>query len=137
MLDPLFQILNNNRLFTGCLMILMNIGGKHVSLDISKHVDQIFSGTWIRRFFVFCIAFISTRDIKTALLITLLFIIIFKFLLNEKSTSCIIPQSYLTMQTQIQLQSQQDIPLTPETVQKAKNIIERYEKLANANKIIK
>ena len=90
MIDEIFNLLNTNRLFGGVLMILMNLGSKYISVDVPEEVEKMFQTVWFRRFFVFCVGFIATRDIKTAILITLLFILTFNFLLNKKSNSSMI-----------------------------------------------
>jgi hypothetical protein len=90
MIDHFFNLLNNNRLFGGVLMLLMNLGSKYISVDVPDEVEEMFQTVWFRRFFVFCVAFISTRDIKISIFITLLFVLVFNFLLNKKSKSSII-----------------------------------------------
>jgi hypothetical protein len=89
------DILNSNKLFGGTAMILMNLGGRHIVRDVPDFFDDIFEHPIARRFIVFCIAFIATRDIKISLLITLLFIILFSYLLKETSKMCIIPKKFL------------------------------------------
>lgn len=93
MIDNVFQLLNNSKLFGGVMMILMNLGAKHISVDVPEEIDEFFKTKWARIFFVFVVAFIATRDIKNAILITLLFVLVFKFLLNKKSNSCVLKKS--------------------------------------------
>ena len=71
-------------------MLMMNLGSKHVSDEVPQGMDNFFSHPWIRKITIFCIAFVATRDIKTALLISLLFILFARFLMNEKSKCCLI-----------------------------------------------
>ena len=80
-------------------MILMNLGGRHIANEVSPSVHKMFNQAFLRRFFVFCVAFIATRDIVISLIIVLLFIILFKFLLNEESNLCIIPRRYIEVDT--------------------------------------
>lgn len=87
-MDNLFSQMNSNPLFSGCLMLLMNIGGKYVNKDIPKTVEIIFNKNYFMRILVvFAIGFIATHDIKIALVITLIFIVIFGYLLNEKKST--------------------------------------------------
>lgn len=90
MFEEMLMILNNSKIFGGCMMLMMNIGAKYIVLDIPKEADEIFKTVWMRRLIIFAVSFIATRDIKTAILITLVFMLIFKFLLNKKSKSCIL-----------------------------------------------
>ncbi len=81
----ILELLNNNKLFTGCVMIIMNVGGRYIATDLPSNMDKIFANIWVRRLVVFCVAFIATRDIRIAIFITLMFILVFHYLLNEKN----------------------------------------------------
>jgi hypothetical protein len=83
------ESLTSNPVFVGCLMLVMNLGGKYIVMDIPKGMEAFFSHPWVRKFTVFCIAFMATRNLKTALLLLLLFILFSKYLLNENSKSCL------------------------------------------------
>lgn len=93
-MEVLFECLNNSKLFTGCMMMFMNVGSRYIVKDLPKSLDQIFDNIWIRRFVIFCIAFIATHDIKISILITLASIILFTYLLNENSKCCILPEHF-------------------------------------------
>ncbi len=86
--------INSNKIFTGIIMILMNLGSKYISLDIPLSIENIFKKKEFRIFFVFCVVFISTHDFKISILITLLFILFFKFLLNDNSSMCLLTEKY-------------------------------------------
>ena len=89
MLDNYLTIIGNNKLFIGCLVALMNLGSKYLILDMPSNIDKIFANFFILRMIVlYTVFFMATRDIKISLLLLLLFIIIVKFILNEKSTFC-------------------------------------------------
>lgn len=88
-------ILNNSKILGGIAMILMNLGGRHIVKDVPEFFDDLFENKIIRTIVVFCIAFVATKDIKIALLITLIFILLFTYLLKETSNACIIPKKLL------------------------------------------
>ena len=89
-MDVFLIEMSNNKLFSGCIMLLTNIGGKYLALDLPSNVEKIFSEYAILRFLViFSIFFMATRDIKTSFLLSLLFFIVIKFFINEKSTFCL------------------------------------------------
>lgn len=90
MLEYLLASLNGSKLFSVFIIFIMNIGSKYMAKDIPVAVDLIFENFWARMLVVFCVAFVSTRDIFTALIITLLFIVLFSYILNEKSSTCLI-----------------------------------------------
>lgn len=83
-------MLNSSRIFAGCVMILMNLGSRYITKDIPDDFFKIFEKAIVRYITVFCILFITTRDVKISLFLTLCFIIIFKHLLNKKSKLCLI-----------------------------------------------
>ncbi len=79
---------NTSPFVSGCVMLLMNFGGKHVAQDIPNGMNSFFAHPWVRKLTIFSIAFVATRNLKTALLIALLFILFSKFLMNENSKCC-------------------------------------------------
>ena len=94
-MDEFIQFwINNNKIFHGCIMILMNLGSKYIAQDIPDYIEDFFKTKELRIFFVFCVVFISTRDFKISILITLIFILLFKFLLNNSSNLCIISEKF-------------------------------------------
>lgn len=93
--EGLTQAVNNSRIFSGCIMLLMNLGGRYVAMDVPHTMQSFFAHPWIRRLTIFAIAFVSTRDIKTSLLLALAFILLSKYLMNEKSYCCIVPKGFM------------------------------------------
>lgn len=86
----LFQ-LGNSPLFNGSIMLLSNIGGKYLALDLPNNIDVLFEKYAILRYLIlFSIFFMATHDIKISLLLTLFYFLIIKFLINEKSKFCIL-----------------------------------------------
>jgi hypothetical protein len=123
MIDNVLLNLANSKLFTGCIMLISNIGGKYLSLDIPSNMDKLFSSYYILRCIVlFSIFFMATRDIKISILLSLLFFIISNFFINEKSTFCLINRN----------KSSEEITLNE--VNRAKEILKKYYE---TNKTIK
>jgi len=90
-MEYIFNILNNNLFFSGCAMFIMNIGSKYIIHEIPDTIDYYFMNYKIFRYIViFCIAFISTRNIKISILLTLVFILVFNFLIETNSKFCLI-----------------------------------------------
>jgi hypothetical protein len=85
MLDILLQAINSSRLFNGISTLGMHIGGRFISTEIPKNVENIFNKPFFRRIFIFLIMFLAFRDVKWAVLITLIFILTFNYILNSKS----------------------------------------------------
>ena len=121
MIDNLLLAINNSKLFAGLIMIMMNISGKYIVKDIPIHVDKFLSTKIFRPIAVFCVAFIATRDIKLSILITLIFILFFRFLLDGNSGACILPKKY------INLDLNNDGVITRDELDKAQEIINKYK----------
>lgn len=85
----IIDFLNNSPFISGCVMLLMNLGGKYVVMEIPNGMHSFFEHPWVRKITILSIAFVATRNIKTSILISLLFILFSRFLMNEKSRCCI------------------------------------------------
>lgn len=108
--------LNNSKFFAGILMILMNLGSKYISLELSETQDEFFSNIIIRRIMIFVVIFIATKDIITSLIITACFVILVSGLFNENSKFCLIKNN--CKQTKI---------ISKEQVERAKKVLKKYE----------
>lgn len=129
---PIYDIILNNiaasKIFNGFIMTYMNIGGKYLGLELPSTLDLLFSKyQFLRYIVIFCICFMATRDIKFALLLALLFIIIIKFVLNESSVFCLVKNIKKENDESVQQQKkEQEKLVSKEDFEKAKEIIHRY-----------
>ena len=123
-LDSVLNKIGSNKIIIGLLMLFMNLCARHIIKDLSTsfHI-KIFTSKFARRFSIFAILFIATRDIKISLILTAVFVIIFLNLLNEKSDYCILPDSYK------QLDKNKDGVISNEEIEHAYNILKRAGKL--------
>ena len=113
-LNKIASNINQNKYFYGIMMLLLNIGSKYLSLELSsKSLSTILNSVIMRRLVIFSIIFISTRDIKISLILTASFIIIGLHLLNNKSKFCILPKSFK------ELDLNSDGTISPEEIEKA------------------
>ncbi len=108
--------LNNSRFFAGIVMILMNLGSKYISLELSDTQDEFFSNIIIRRIIIFTVIFVATKDIITSFIITMCFIILVSGIFNEDSKFCLIRNN--SKKTKI---------ISRSRVEKARKIINKYE----------
>ena len=68
MIDTILMDLSNNKLFSGCIMLLTNIGGRYLALELPDNMEKLFSNYFILRYLVlFSIFFMATRDIKISI----------------------------------------------------------------------
>ena len=99
MLNDLSKYFEKSTLLIGLSIIIMNLGGGYIRKEVPDYIEEFFNTPILRRFFIFIVVLIYTKDIGTAIIVTLLFIIIFSILLNEKSKYCILTEN---MKAQIQ-----------------------------------
>jgi len=98
-LNSVVQGFNTNKYIYGFLMILLNMGARYIELDLVNTHKQFLSSKLLRRILIFTISFIATRDLMASLIITASFIIIVLNLFNSESEYCIIPKTYINLDT--------------------------------------
>jgi hypothetical protein len=113
--DMSMNVLNNSKYFAAIMMLLMNLGSRYISLELSQFHEEILSKPIVRRLLVFTIIFMATRDIKTSLILTAVFVILISGIFNEDSKYCILP-------------GRNNRKITKEDYHYAQNIMEKYHK---------
>lgn len=88
-IDSVLQIFNTNPYFIGLTMLIMNLGGRFLTLDITKKQEQFLQHPWVRRTLIFIVIFIGTRNIWVAFWATLFVVLLMGYLFNENSALCI------------------------------------------------
>lgn len=94
MIDPLSSMLytlNTNPYLIGILMILLNLGGRFLPLELTKNQESFLQSPFVRPVILFTVIFIATRNLAVAFWLTLAIFSLLWFLANEKSEWCIIP----------------------------------------------
>ena len=86
--------LNNSKFFAGLVMIMLNIGSKYITIELSKTQEEYLKNHVARQILIFSISWMGTRDILMSLALTAIFIIMTEFLFNENSRFCVIPLEY-------------------------------------------
>ena len=92
------SVLNDNKYFAGVIMLVMNIGSKYITIELSKTQEAYFRYTLGRQIIIFSILWAGTRDITISLILTAVFILLVDYLFNENSKFCIIPEKYTELQ---------------------------------------
>ncbi len=72
----MLEILNDNKLFLGIMLIIINIWSRYLVDELSTNPDEYNRNLVLRRIAVFAVCFVGTRDIVVSLLLTAGFIII-------------------------------------------------------------
>lgn len=87
----LLNSLNSSKYFTGIVMIMLNIGSRFVEIKLSDSMEAYIKYNIAREVLIFSMAWMGTRDIIVALVLTAVFVVLSNFLLNAKSNFCILP----------------------------------------------
>ena len=88
-LDTVLMTLNSNPYFIGLMMVLLNLGGRFISLEMSRGQEQFFQNPWVRRVLIFTVLFAGTRNIMVAFWMTLVIVLLIGYLFNENSSLCL------------------------------------------------
>ncbi len=91
-LDSFLQIFNTNPYFIGLMMLILNLGGRFISLEVTKKQEQFLQLPWVRRILIFTVLFVATRNIWVAFWTTVTVVLFLGYLFNENSTLCIFGQ---------------------------------------------
>jgi hypothetical protein len=88
------QTLNQSKFFAGMVMIMLNIGSKYITVKLSPSQEAYLRNFIARELIIFAVAWMGTRDIYMALLLTATFIILTQHLFNENSKVCVLPETF-------------------------------------------
>jgi len=86
--------LNSSKLFAGLMIIILNIASRFVTIKLSKTMEAYLKYTFSRQVLIFAIAWMGTRDIYIALIISIVFMFCMDYLFNEESRFCCLPESF-------------------------------------------
>jgi len=122
----LLKSLNDNKFFAGVVMLTMNIGSKYISIELSKTQENYIKYSLGRQILIFAVLWMGTRDIVTALILTIVFILFADYLFNEHSKYCVIPEKYKDLSMIINSENNK---VTQKEVNDAINILKKARKL--------
>ena len=118
-----FKNLNNNSFFAGMMLILLNIGSKYITIELSKSQEQYLKNSVARQLLIFAIAWMGSRDIIVALVLTGIFHILTMYLFNEKSQFCVIPHEMRVYEDILDLNG--DGVVSEEEIMRAREILQK------------
>lgn len=137
-LNPIEALLtgfNTNPYFIGLMMLLLNLGGRFLAMEVTKEQEKFFQNPWFRRILIFVVIFVATRNVFVAFWMALLIILIMSFMFNENSSLYVLKRTGAAAPTGASANSEQfqnqaaPSPLTPEEADIHKKL---SEKLARA-----
>lgn len=132
------KTLNNSKFFAGLVMIMLNIGSKYVTIELSKNQEQYLKNNIGRQILIFAISWMGSRDILIALALTAIFTVLTDHLFNEQSSFCIIPKRYRRYEHLLDLDkdnqvTEEEVRKATEILEKAKRRSQKQEQLQNLN----
>ena len=131
--------LNNSKFFAGIVMIMLNIGSKYITIELSKSQEEYLKNSAGRQILIFAISWMGSRDILIALALTAIFTVLTSHLFNEESQFCIIPKKYRRYEHLLDLDedgnvTEKEIQEATAILEKAKKKYKRQQQLRNLNK---
>lgn len=93
-LDPLsatLTVLNGNPYIIGVFYIFLNLGGRFLSMELTKRQEWFLAQPYVRPFILFAVMFIATRNLAVAFWATALVLSVLWLFANENSSLCLIP----------------------------------------------
>jgi len=108
--------LSGNKYILGLMILLINLGARYIGNEVSEFMHKVLNHKFARRFLIFLVLWMGTRDLVVASVITVSFIVLVNTLFNENSKFCILPV-------------ENDSPITNEEYLLAKTLVNKYEKI--------
>jgi hypothetical protein len=140
-LESFLQIFNTNPYFIGLMMLILNLGGRFISLEVTKKQEQFLQLPWVRRVLIFTVLFVATRNIWVAFWTTVAVVLFLGYLFNENSSLCLFGQGGFGSSKCAQEAPKPGEEMTPEEreiLQRLSSKAQRYQTAAaNGNKLNK
>lgn len=128
-LDNQIKLLNGSKVFAGVMIILLNLSTRFVNFKLSKTTEAYLKNTFSTQVLVFAIAWMGSRDIYIALIVTSVFILFTEYLFNEDSEFCIFSEEFKDYHNAKQEREKEDAEeVSEEDIIKAKRVLEKAKK---------
>jgi hypothetical protein len=85
-LESVLGVFNTNLYFVGIMMLILNLGGRFIAMEITKEQEHFFQNPWVRRFLIFVVIFVATRNLIISFWLTIIVVLILGYLFNENSS---------------------------------------------------
>jgi hypothetical protein len=133
-IEAVLGVFNGNLYFVGIMMLILNLGGRFIAMEITKEQEQFFQHPWVRRFLIFVVLFVATRNLIISFWLTVIVVLVLGYLFNENSSLYINgkPQGQA-----VQGQAEKGPGMTPEEMEIFRRLNEkklRYDQAADQAK---
>jgi len=134
--------LNSNPYFIGSMMMLLNLGGRHLATGLTPEQDKFFQQPWFRRILIFVIFFVGTRNALTSLFMSLLINLFLGFLLNDQSDMYLLKPNVKDKKVDASFNKDASgapvyTGLTPEETEIHKRLTEKLNKVSKIDEKVK
>ena len=121
------------------MMILLNLGGRHLATGLTPEQDKFFQLPWFRRILIFVVFFVGTRNALTSLFMSILINLILSYLLNDQSDMYLLKPNIKEKKVETKDVSGAPIytGLTPEETEIHKRLTEKLNKISKINEKVK
>ena len=75
--------INDNKYIIGITMIMLNIGARFIIDELDDDLRAMISNTYVRRVVIFCSFFMATKDLFTATVLTIIFVIFINYVFHN------------------------------------------------------
>ena len=111
------------------MIIILNITSRFVNIKLSKTTEYYLKNTFSTQLLVFTIAWMGSRDIYIALVVTSIFILFTEYLFNEDSVFCIFSEEFKDYHiSKMEREIEDAEEVSEEDIMKAKKVLEKAKK---------
>lgn len=132
-MEAFLQLFNNNPYFIGLMMLILNLGGRFISLEVTKKQEQFLQQPWVRRVLIFTVLFVATRNLWVAFWTTVIVILFLGYLFNENSSLCLFGQGGSAGSTCSFSPGEEMTPEEKEILQRLSAKAQRYQSSGKIN----
>jgi hypothetical protein len=131
--------LNSNPYFIGSMMILLNLGGRHLVSGLTPEQDKFFQQPWFRRILIFVVFFVGTRNALSSLFMAIVINLLIGFLLNDQSDMYLLKPNVKEKKTEVKDASGGTVytGLTAEETEIHKRLTEKLNKVSKTDDKVK
>ena len=128
-LDEQIKSINDSKIFAGLMIITLNVVSRFVNIKLSKTMESYLKFTLSKQLLVFTIAWMGSRDIYIALIVTASFILFTEYLFNEDSIFCVLSEDFLDYHiAKMDNEIEEADKVSDEDIQKANVVLEKAKK---------
>ena len=125
--DGFLHIFNTSPYFIGIMMLLLNLGGRFIGLEVTKQQEQFLQHPWVRRVLIFTVLFMGTRSITVSFWATVVVVLLLGYLFNENSSLCLFGKAGVKGSTCAEAKGEGMSPEEKEILQRLSSKAQRYQ----------